>query len=127
MLYFLWGMFWLLMLAVAVQDYLRSGGKQLWQPILWEGTSLAMATFWVVLQRRADWRYAAYLDRPLVWIWHHVKWLPLIVLTFVRVRLCDPARRLRAGRANVYDTNPGRTCCSTSRSSWSCSSGCGWA
>lgn len=82
-LYFLWGMFWLLMLTVAVQDYLRSGGKQLWQPILWEGTSLAMATFWVVLQRRADWRYAAYLDRPLLWIWHHVKWLPLIVLTFI--------------------------------------------
>jgi sensor histidine kinase YesM len=82
-LYFLWGMFWLLMLTVAVQDYIRSGGKQLWQPILWEGTSLAMATLWVVLQRRVDQRYAVYLDRPLTWIWHHVKWLPLVILTFV--------------------------------------------
>jgi sensor histidine kinase YesM len=82
-LYFLWGMFWLLMLTVAVQDYIRDGGTQLWQPILWEGTSLAMATFWVVLQRRVDRRYAVYLDQPLVWVWHHVKWLPLIVVTFV--------------------------------------------
>jgi Putative regulator of cell autolysis len=82
-LYFLWGMFWLLMLTVAVQDYIRNGGKQLWQPFLWEGTSLAMATLWVVLQRRVDKRYAVYLDRPLTWLWHHVKWLPLIILTFV--------------------------------------------
>lgn len=84
-LYFLWGMFWLLMLAVAVQDYARNGGTRYWQPILWEGTSLAMATFWVVLQRRVDRRYAVYLDRPLVWIGHHVKWLPLVVLTFVPI------------------------------------------
>jgi Histidine kinase len=82
-LYFLWGMFWLLMLAVGVQDYLRNGGTRLWQPILWEGSSLAVATLWVVLQRRVDRRYAVYLDRPLVWIGHHAKWLPLIVLTFV--------------------------------------------
>jgi hypothetical protein len=82
-LYFLWGMFWLLMLAVEVQDYLRNGGTRLWQPILWEVSSLAVATLWILLQRRVDRRYAAYLDRPLVWIGHHAKWLPLIVLTFV--------------------------------------------
>ena len=84
-LYFLWGMFWLLMLAVGVQDYVRNGGTRFWQPILWEGTSLMIATFWVVLQRRVHQRYATYLDRPLVWIWHHVKWLPIVVLTFVPV------------------------------------------
>lgn len=84
-LYFLWGMFWLLLLAVAVQDYARSGGTRYWQPILWECTSLAMATFWVVLQRRVDRQYAVYLDRPLVWIGHHVKWLPLVLLTFVPI------------------------------------------
>lgn len=82
-LYFLWGMFWLLMLAVGMQDYVRSGGTRYWQPILWECTSLAMATVWVVLQRRVDRRYAVYLDRPLLWIGHHVKWLPLVLLTFV--------------------------------------------
>ncbi len=82
-LYFLWGTFWLLMLAIGVQDYVRNGGTRIWQPILWEVTSLAVATFWVVLQRRARARYAVYLDRPLVWIGQHLKWLPLVVLTFV--------------------------------------------
>ena len=82
-LYFLWGMFWLLMLAVGVQDYIRNGGTRLWQPILWEGTSLTVATVWIVLQRRVDRRYAIYLDRPLLWVAQHAKWLPLIVLTFV--------------------------------------------
>jgi sensor histidine kinase YesM len=82
-LYFLWGTFWLLMLTVAIQDYVRNGGTRLWQPILWEGTSLAAATFWVVLQRRHRYRYAVYLDRPLLWIWQHFKWMPLVVLTFI--------------------------------------------
>jgi hypothetical protein len=82
-LYFLWAMFWLLMLAVGVQDYVRNGGTRIWQPLLWEGTSLAVATFWLVLQRRIDRRYAVYLDRPLVWIGQHAKWAPLVVFTFV--------------------------------------------
>jgi Histidine kinase len=84
-LYFMWGMFWVLMLAVGVQDYLRNGGKHLWQPILWETSSLAVATFWIVLQRRAGRRYASFIDRPLVWIGMHSKWLPLVLLTFVPV------------------------------------------
>ena len=85
MLYLLWGMFWLLMMAVAIQDYIHHSGARLWQPVLWEGTSLAMATFWVVLQRRYRHRYAGYLDRPLLWIWQHLKWLPLVVLTFIPI------------------------------------------
>ena len=82
-LYFLWALFWLLMLLIAVQDYTRSGGQHLWQPVLWEGSSLLVATFWIVAQRRADRRYSAYLDQPLRWLGHHVKWFPLIVVTFV--------------------------------------------
>lgn len=82
-LYSLWGMFWLLMLAIAIQDYVREGGRQWWQPVLWEGTSLVMATLWLVLQRRVDRRYAVFLDQPLRWLGHHIKWFPLIVITFV--------------------------------------------
>lgn len=82
-LYFLWAMFWLLMLGIAVQDYTRSGGTQLWQPILWEVSSLLVATFWIVLQRRADRRYTKYLDQPLRWLWSHIKWFPLVGVTFV--------------------------------------------
>jgi two-component system, LytTR family, sensor kinase len=82
-LYVLWGLFWLLMFAVAIQDYRHSGGRLWWQPLLWEGTSALMATFWLVLQHRAEPRYQAHLDRPLVWFGHHLKWLPLAAVTFV--------------------------------------------
>jgi hypothetical protein len=84
-LYFLWGMFWLLMIAIALQDYLHDRGTRLWQPILWEGSSLAVATFWVVLQRRYRHRYEAYIDQPLMWAWQHVKWLPLVIVTFIPI------------------------------------------
>jgi hypothetical protein len=82
-LYVLWGLFWLLMFSVAIQDYRHTGGRLLWQPLLWEGTSAIMATFWLVLQHRAEPRYQAYLDRPLVWFAQHLKWLPLAAVTFV--------------------------------------------
>ncbi len=82
-LYVAWGTFWLLMLTIAIQDYLRDGGNRLWQPILWEGSSLVMASVWVVLQRRTRQRYAVYLDQPLQWVWQYLKWLPLVILTFV--------------------------------------------
>lgn len=84
-LYFLWAMFWLLMLAIGVQDYMRDNSNRVWQPILWEGSSLTTATFWVVLQRRYHHRYAVYLDRPLLWAWQHLKWLPLVIVTFVPI------------------------------------------
>lgn len=82
-LYVLWGMFWLLMFAIAIRDYRHGGGRLLWQPILWEGTSALVATFWLVLQHRAESRYRPYLDRPLLWFGQHLKWLPLAALTFV--------------------------------------------
>lgn len=82
-LYLLWAMFWLMMMVVGLQDYYRGGGAHWWQPVLWEGSSMAMATFWLVLQRRVDRRYAVYLDQPLRWIGHHTKWLPLLAVSFV--------------------------------------------
>ena len=82
-LWFLWIMFWMLIMAVGVQDYYRSGGTRWWQPVLWEGSSLAVATVWLVVQRRADRHYAAYIDQPLRWLAHHIKWFPLVVVSFV--------------------------------------------
>ena len=124
----LWGMFWLLMLAVAVQDYIRNGGKQL---VAADPLGRHVARWW----RRSGscCSVASTGAMPSIsigrwrWFGHHVKWLPLIVLTFVAVGLRDPPWRLRAGRRRPTSTSPGRTCCSTSRSSWSCSPGCGWA
>lgn len=82
-LFWLWGLFWLLMVTTAVQDALRNPAISWWEPILWEGTSALAATCWILIAMRARERYAQYLDRPLIWFGHHLRWLPLVVPTFI--------------------------------------------
>jgi hypothetical protein len=94
-LFWLWGLFWLLMVTTAVQDALRNPAISSWEPILWEGTSALAATCWMLIALRARERYAQYLDRPLVWFGHHLRWLPLVVPTFIMA--------VYAVRHGVYD------------------------
>lgn len=82
-LYLLWVAFWLMMIVIAVQEQSRHVAIRWWEPLLWEGSSAAAATLWLLVQRRAATRYARWLGHPLSWFGHHLKWLPLIVLTFV--------------------------------------------
>jgi len=81
-LYLLWSLFYVFMVVVALQDYFRGGGSHWWEPVLWEGSSALAATGWLVLQRRAGHRYSGYLDDPLRWFGHHLKWLPLMAVSF---------------------------------------------
>jgi hypothetical protein len=39
-----WVLFWLLMIAIAVDDHWRRGGAPWWQPLPWEGSSCLVAT-----------------------------------------------------------------------------------
>lgn len=82
-LYVVWALFWLLMILIAVQDAMHDAGTRWWEPVVWEGSSCLFATIWMVIQRRAGARYDVYLDRPARWVAHHLKWLPLIVATFL--------------------------------------------
>jgi hypothetical protein len=82
-LFWLWGLFWLLMITTAVQDALRNPGISWWEPILWEGSSALAATCWMLIALRARERYAPYLDRPLVWFGYHLRWLPLVAASFI--------------------------------------------
>lgn len=82
-LFGLWGLFWLAMITVALQDRLQYDSGRWWEPLLWEGTSAAVSTLWLLAQRRVDRDYAQYLDRPLVWFGQHARWLPLAALSFV--------------------------------------------
>jgi len=78
-----WLVFWLLMITVAVQDHLRQGRGDVWQPLVWEGTSMLMATLLVGLQ----WRHVARLDvllhRPWHWFVPALRSLPLSAVVFV--------------------------------------------
>lgn len=84
-LFGLWGLFWVAMITVALQDGLRSGHIRWWEPLLWEGSSASIATLWLLAQRAVDHHYAQYLDRPLLWFGQHIKWLPLVALSFVTI------------------------------------------
>jgi len=82
-LFWLWGLFWVLMITTAVQDALRNPAISWWEPILWEGSSALAATCWILIAMRARERYAQYLDRPLVWFGYQARWLLLVVPTFI--------------------------------------------
>jgi two-component system, LytTR family, sensor kinase len=82
-LYLLWGLFCALMISVALRDYFRGGGHRLWEPLLWEGSSMLFVTGLLIVQRRFGRKYSAYIAEPARWFGHHLKWLPLAVFLFV--------------------------------------------
>ena len=79
----LWAAFWLLMISASLQDAMRNPRIRWWEPVLWEGSSALVATGWMLLAVKVRARYAIYLDRPLAWFGHYLRWLPLAAVTFV--------------------------------------------
>jgi len=82
-LFGLWALFWLLMIVIALQDDLGDANVQWWEPILWEGSSCLVATFWLVLERRGANHWNQYLADPWRWFGKHLAWMPLIAVTFI--------------------------------------------
>lgn len=82
-LYWLWGAFWLLMIAVAIQDVLHSPRISWWEPVLWEGSSAIVASGWMTVVLRSRGYHAQFLDQPLRWFASHLRWLPLAAVTFI--------------------------------------------
>ncbi len=79
----LWLAFWLLMVSVSMQDALRNPLTRWWEPVLWEGSSALVATVWMLLAVRIRGRYMPYLDRPLRWFGSYLRWLPLVIGTWI--------------------------------------------
>ncbi len=83
---FAWLLFWALMISTAVQDYLRSGGQHLWQPILWEGSSGMVSTLLMLLmlrQRRSTHQHDHLLPSPRRWFAMQLPWLGVFWVAFV--------------------------------------------
>lgn len=78
-----WLLFWTLMVAVAVQDYQRGNGTQLWQPVLWESSSILVATIILLAQRHRTRRHDHLLASPWRWFGIQALWLPVYWLGFV--------------------------------------------
>lgn len=77
-----WLLFWLLMIVVAVQDHLRSGGKHIWEPVFWESTSALVSTVIVYFRRHAL-TDPVLLNTPRRWFLQQILCLPVIGLVFV--------------------------------------------
>jgi two-component system LytT family sensor kinase len=78
-----WLLFWMLMVSVAIQDYQRGNGHALWQPVLWETSSMVVATFLLLLQRHFTLPYRHLLATPWRWFALQALWLPVYWLAFV--------------------------------------------
>ncbi len=79
----LWGCFWILMAAIAVQDQLMNPSTLWWEPLLWEGTSAVAGTVWLIAQLRYARQVRRLLDQPFRWFVRHLKWFPLVAVSFV--------------------------------------------
>ena len=78
-----WAIFGVMLTTVGVQDYLRQGGTALWKPILWDGSSLLVASFIVWAQWRRAARLDALLSRPWRWFGRSLSGLPWVAPLFV--------------------------------------------
>ncbi|MET0254527.1 MAG: histidine kinase [Luteibacter sp.] len=78
-----WTAFWLLMISVSLQDALRNPAIHWWEPALWEGSSALVATGWILLAIRVRRRHARYLDNPLLWLLAYLRWLPVVIVTWI--------------------------------------------
>jgi len=78
-----WLLFWVLTVSVAIQDYQRNNGHALWQPVLWETSSMVVATFLLLLQRHFTLPYRHLLATPWRWLALQALWLPVYWLAFV--------------------------------------------
>ena len=80
-----WLLFWLMMVSVAVEDYLRDHGRHLWQPVLWESSSMIAATVLMLVQRRLARPYDVLLAQPWRWFGVQALFLPMYWICFVPI------------------------------------------
>jgi two-component system LytT family sensor kinase len=77
-----WLLFWAMMVATAMQDFLRNDHGPLWQPVLWESSSAVVATLLLAMQRLATRRHDGLLATPARWFARQALWLPVWWLLF---------------------------------------------
>lgn len=78
-----WCSFWLLMIAVGVQDELRRGVLPWWRPVLYEGSAALVATAIAWWQWRLVRRLDPLLAQPGRWFARLLGWAPLLALGFI--------------------------------------------
>ncbi|WP_280152706.1 histidine kinase [Piscinibacter sp. XHJ-5] len=80
-----WIAFWLMMMAVGLQEHLRDGSPYLWRPVIAEGSSMLVATAVALVQWRLSKRLDPLLSQPRRWFMRVLAWTPLVAIGFVLV------------------------------------------
>jgi hypothetical protein len=93
-LLWVWVAFWLLLLLLGMQEYLWSGGRELWRPIVDYGSSALLATGLAAIQIRRAFRFDALLSRPARWFAAMWAWLPVQLVVYIALMI--------AARAALY-------------------------
>jgi signal transduction histidine kinase len=79
----IWILFWVMMVLVAVQDFMRNQpGHALWKPVLWECSSALVSSVLVLVQLRATRGTDRLLGRPWRWFGLQALWLPMYWIAF---------------------------------------------
>lgn len=78
-----WLLFWLVMVTVGVQDYIRNEhGQDLWKPVLWESSSMFVGTSLMLLQLRLTRCWHVLIASPWRWFGVQALWLPYYWILF---------------------------------------------
>jgi two-component system, LytTR family, sensor kinase len=78
-----WVAFWLVMLAVGIQESLWTGELRFWRPLVNSGTSALGATVLLAVQMRRTARFDRFLNRPLQWFLRAWAWMPLQMIAYI--------------------------------------------
>jgi two-component system LytT family sensor kinase len=78
-------LFWVILVAVAVQDYARDEGNAYWQPVLWESSSFFASTVLLLTQYFFTRRHDHLINQPARWFRLQAMWLPVYWICFVPI------------------------------------------
>jgi hypothetical protein len=76
-----WSLFWLLMMAISIQEHVIDGHNRLWEPLVWEGTPACIATVLALFMLR----YIAEpnVHEPVRWLRRVLLWIPALGVVFI--------------------------------------------
>ena len=78
-----WIAFWLIMLVVGMEEYLWSGGKHVWEPLVNYGSAALATSVLAVMQTKRARRLDDLLGYPLRWFIRMWTWMPLQLVGYV--------------------------------------------
>ena len=82
-LLWIWAAFWLLQFLIGTQEYLWTGGRQFWRPVIDYGTAALLSTALAAIQIRRSLRFDYLLGQPARWFLHVWAWMPAQLAAFI--------------------------------------------